>query len=103
MTLRRRLTGALLRRLRVLEAAGAVPADPYAPEYLYLVQQSKRLSLARTLGHFRWKNLPLWPVLVAAVLVKWADLALANALIRSLINEYDLLQRVASSGERDGR
>lgn len=101
MTLRRRLMGVLLRRLRVLKVAGTVPADPCAPEYLYLVQQSKRLSLVRTMHNFRLGNVLLWPVLVIAVLAKWVDLAISNTLIRALINEYDLLQRAASSAERD--
>ena len=87
-------TRAVLRPLRVLRAAGTVPADTHSPEYLYLVQQSKRVALVRTLNCFRRNNVHVWPLLLASTFVKWLDLVLANSLIRSLINEYDLLHRV---------
>lgn len=103
MSGRSRLLVAMVRRLRVLRAAGEVPGDPYAPEYLYLIQQSKRLSLVCTLDRFRLANLLIWPWLIIVVLIKWADLALSNTLIRALINEHDLLQRAASSIDQDRR
>jgi hypothetical protein len=84
----------MLRPLRVLRVASAVPSDPLSPEYLYLVQQSKRVSLVRTLDLFRANNLLSWPVLFVVVLIKWIDLGLSNCLIRSLINEHDLLRRI---------
>jgi hypothetical protein len=88
------LKRSLLRRLRVLRVTTAVPSDPLSPEYLYLVQQSKRVSLVQTLNAFRADNLLSWPFLSGVVLIKWLDLGLSNSLIRSLINEHDLLQRL---------
>jgi hypothetical protein len=94
MKLRHVLSRAVLRPLRTLPAA-QIPFDPHSPEYLYVAQQAKRLSLVRTLDSFRLGNLPLWPVLSVIALAKWTDLTISNALVRSLINEYDLLQRIA--------
>jgi hypothetical protein len=91
----------MLRPLRVLDAAGPVPLDTLSPEYLYLVQQSKRLSLVRTLNRFGPRNILEWPLVLAVALVKLADLILSNALIRSLINEHDLLKRVDASIEKE--
>ena len=88
------LTRAILRPLRVLRAAGTVPNNTHSPEYLYLVQQSKRISLVRTLNCFGADNVRAWPLLLASAFVKWLDLILSNSLIRSLINEYDLLHRI---------
>jgi hypothetical protein len=94
-------TRALLLPLRVLRAEGKIPFDPHSPEYLYMVQQSKRASLVRTLDRFGSKNVLLWPGLFLVILVKWVDLVLSNALVGSLINEYDLLQRIArQNGEK---
>jgi hypothetical protein len=88
------LTRNILRPLRVLRVTATVPPDPLSPEYLYLVQQSKRVSLVRTLDSFRANNLLSWPILLVVVLIKWLDLGLSNCLIRSLINEHDLLHRI---------
>jgi hypothetical protein len=97
------LTRAVLRPLRVLEAAGPVPRDTFSPEYLYLAQQSKRLALVRALGGFRLRNVLLWPVVAVAVLFRWVDLVLSNALIRSLINEHDLLNRMDPANSENDR
>ena len=88
------LNRAMLRPLRVLRASGPVPGDAFSPEYLYLVQQSKRLSLVRTLNEFEFRNILIWPVLLVIVAIKWVDLAISNTLVRSLINEHDLLKRI---------
>lgn len=93
-SLQRLLARMVLHPLRLLPAPGEVPRDAFTPEYLYLVQQGKRLSLVRTLHNFRLRTLPLWPLLLLIAVVKLTDLVLANALIRSLINEHDLRQRL---------
>lgn len=77
-----------------------MPPDPLSPEYLYLVQQSKRIALVQTLDSFRSDNFGSWPRLLASALLKWVDLGLSNSLIRSLINEYDLLNRIDSRPEK---
>jgi hypothetical protein len=46
MKLRHLLSRAVLRPLRTLPAA-RIPFDPHSPEYLYVAQQAKRLSLVR--------------------------------------------------------
>ena len=98
MKLRHMFSRAVLRPLRMLPA-DRIPFDPHSPEYLYVAQQAKRVSLVRTLDSFRLGNLPLWPVLSVIVLAKWADLSISNALVRALINEYDLLQRISRRPE----
>src|SRR5262245_27921877 len=81
-----------LLHFRIHRLAEPVNANPQSPEYLYLVQQTKRLSLAVSIGRFSRKNFLLWPLLVALVLVKWIDLKIANAVIASFINEMALLK-----------
>src|ERR1700687_180652 len=98
MKLRHLFSRAVLRPLRTLPAA-RIPFDPHSPEYLYVAQQAKRLSLVRTLDGFRLGNLPLWPVLSVIALAKWAELMIPNPLVRSLINEYALLHRIPREPE----
>jgi hypothetical protein len=86
-------TRAVLMPIKVHKLPGAHVADPYSPEYLFLVQQSKRLSLSRSIGHLRPRNLPVFPLLLIIILAKAFDLWLANLLVRSLINERDLQQQ----------
>ena len=81
-----------LLHFRIHRLAEPVNASPQSPEYLYLVQQTKRLSLAASIGRFSRRNFLLWPFLVALVIVKWIDLKIANALIASFINEMALLK-----------
>jgi hypothetical protein len=87
------LTRKMLRPLRVLQISASSPPDPMSPEYLYLVQQTKRLSLVRTLDSFKLDNVKQWPKLFAIAAIKWLDLSISTTLIRSLINEHDLLRR----------
>jgi hypothetical protein len=94
-------TRALLRPIRVLRAVGVVPA-PNSLEYLYLIQQSKRLSLVRTYNSIKSNNLRSWPVLFSILLVKWFDLVLSNTLIKAMINEHELMQKLEAE-KREGR
>ena len=73
--------------------------DPNSADYLYLVQQQKRLSLASSAGRLRLGNILLAPLLVPIVLLKAVDLWIANLTIRAIINEQDLL-RLGSSALR---
>jgi hypothetical protein len=82
-----------LLRLRIHRLPSKHTADPYSPEYLYLVQQSKRLSLSTSIGRLRPKNLFIFPMIVPIILVKAVDLWIANQVIRSLINERDLIEQ----------
>lgn len=97
MKLRHMVTRAVLRPLRVLPATN-IPFDPHSLEYLYLAQQSKRLALVRTLDRFHLRNALLWPVLLLIAAVKWVDLAISNTVVRSLINEQDLIERISGPG-----
>ena len=68
-------TRSWLLRLRIHGVpAGGHRADPNSPDYLYLVQQCKRLSLSVTVGRLRPGNLALFPVLLLIILLKAADL-----------------------------
>lgn len=89
--LRGRLRNAML-RMRLHKLPGGAGLDPGSPQYLYLVQQAKRVSLSETVARLTLKSLPLWPAILAIAAYKWIDLALANTLVRSLINEHDLLR-----------
>jgi hypothetical protein len=92
---------AALLRLRIYRVPAGYAADPYSPEYLYLVQQSKRLSLSNSIAHLRPRNILFVPVLLPIILVKAVDLWIANQLIRSLINERDLILQSLRSDEPD--
>ena len=87
----------LLLRLRVHRLKGPTTANPNSVEYLYLVQQSKRLSLATTVGRFSRWNVLFWPFLLIIVFTKWMDLSLTTTLIKSLINE-SMLERLSYEG-----
>jgi len=86
MTLKARW-GRWLLRLRVLVLDREYAADPYSPEYLYLIQQQKRLSLSRTMGRLRPRNFLAFPVIILIALVKCLDLFVTNQVVQSLINE----------------
>lgn len=81
-----------LLKARIHRLPKEYPLDPQSPEYLYLVQQRKRLSLAASVGRLRPRNALLLPFIGTIVLLKAADLWIANLMIRSLINERDLLR-----------
>jgi hypothetical protein len=93
MTMRARW-GQWLLRLRVLVLDREFAADPYAPEYLYLIQQQKRLSLSVTVGRFRPRNAVLFPVIILIVLIKALDLFVTNQIVQSLLNERQLLDHL---------
>ena len=92
---------AALLRLRLHRVAGKPVGDPYSPEYLYLVQQSKRLSLATSVARLRPRNLLILPLVVPVILIKTVDLWIANQIIRSLINERDLMRQSIGARPRD--
>jgi hypothetical protein len=83
----------VLLKLRVHRLAGEHAADPNSAEYLYLVQQSKRLSLSTSIARLRPRNLLIFPLLLPVIMVKATDLWIANQIIRSLINERDLIEQ----------
>ncbi len=82
-----------LLRLRVHRLASKHAADPYSAEYLYLVQQSKRLSLSTSMAWLRPRNFLILPLVLPVILVKAIDLWIANQVIRSLINDRDLIRQ----------
>lgn len=89
-----------LLRLRILGVPGGCTLDPHSLEYLYLIQQRKRLSLSASVGRLRPANLLLLPAILVVVLVKTIDLWTTNQVVRSIINEYDLQQRLDSAKDR---
>jgi len=90
----------LLLRLHTSPVPVDTTLDRSSPDYLLLVQQCKRVSMSRELARLTLKNLPLWPWIVAVLVVRWVDLALTNTLIRSLINERDLLRQSENQDTR---
>ena len=93
MTMRARW-GRWLLMLRVIVLDREYAADPYSPEYLYLIQQQKRLGLSRTVGRLRPRNLPAFPLIILIVLIKAMDLFVTNQIVKSLINERLLTSHV---------
>lgn len=94
--MRRRITAitrSCLLRARIHRVPEGHALDPHTADYLYLVQQRKRLSLAASVGRLRPRNILLLPLIGAVVLLKALDLWIANQIIRSLLNEQDLLLR----------
>lgn len=89
----------ILLRARIHSVPEGNATDPYSLEYLYLIQQRKRLSLAATIGRLRPRNILAFPIIGLIVVLKIADIWIANQVIRSLINEYDLLKRIDSHRE----
>src|SRR5690242_5484463 len=89
----------ILLRLRVHLVDGPAAANPNSIEYLYLVQQSKRISLSATVGRFSRRNVLFWPFLLALTCIKWLDLSLTTSLIKSFINEL-ALERLSSERPR---
>jgi hypothetical protein len=94
MTFRARW-GRWLLRLRVLTLDREYSADPYSPDYLYLIQQQKRLSLSTTVGRLRPRNIPFFPVILLIILIKSLDLFVTNQIVQSLINERLLTDYVS--------
>jgi hypothetical protein len=84
-----------LLRLRVLVLDREHAHDPFSPEYLYLLQQEKRLRLSRTLGRLRPRNLLLFPAILAIAWVRCIDLRVTNLIVQAMINERILLRHVA--------
>jgi hypothetical protein len=86
--------------MRVLRLGTEHAADPFAPEYLYLVLQQKRLSLSATVGRLRPRNILLFPFILPIILVRLLDLSISNQIVQSLISERFLMEQVGR--ERPG-
>lgn len=87
------LTRAVLLRAKIHHVPDGYAIDPQTADYLYLVLQQKRLSLAASVGRFRPHTLPLWPAIAAIVLLKLVDLWIANQIVRAILTEQELLER----------
>ena len=87
--------------MRILRAVGIVP-DAHSLEYLYLVQQSKRLALIQSLNEFSSQRMRDWPCIVFMAVLRFIDLARSNVLIRSMVNEHDLLQKIQATKQGEG-
>jgi hypothetical protein len=65
-----------------------------------LVQQNKRISLSASVARLRPRNVLFLPLIIPIIAVKAVDLWIANQIIRSLINERDLMQQSLRSERR---
>ena len=90
-----------LLRLRIYPLGHDYNLDPYSPEYLYLAQQRKRLSLSASVSRLRPRYLLISPVILVIIAVKLVDLWIANQIIRSLINERDLMRQILGQEKPD--
>ncbi|MBN9508495.1 MAG: hypothetical protein J0I21_05160 [Alphaproteobacteria bacterium] len=84
-----------LLRLRVLVLDHEHAHDPFSPEYLYLLQQRKRLDLSKTLGRLRPGNILIFPAILLIAWVRCIDLRVTNVIVQSMINERILLRHIA--------
>jgi hypothetical protein len=92
----------ILLGLRIMDAtAGQVTGDPLSADYLYGLQQEKRLDLARKLAALRVTRLRRWPSLWFSILLRYGVLLLTNAYVRSHINEMTLLRLATRSCRPD--
>jgi hypothetical protein len=89
-----------LLRLRIYPLDHDYNLDPYSPEYLYLAQQRKRLSLSASVSRLRPRYLLISPFILVIIAVKLVDLWIANQIIRSLINEHDLMREILRQEKR---
>lgn len=88
--MKRRLSRDALIHWRVHRIATRAQLDANSLDYLYLVQQAKRLALGEAIGRFSGSLFLLWPWRAPQVLIRWIDLALTNSMVTSMLNEKRL-------------
>lgn len=86
-----RWTRKQLLRSRIHHMPDSLILDPNSIDYLYLVQQHRRLKLTRKIARLRPKNIVLLPVILVDILISSMCLWITNQLVGAMINEYQLL------------
>lgn len=87
--LRLRLQRAVILRSRILPVTGETPsADSFSLDYLFCVQQERRLRLSRALARLMHGTLRMYPVYLVQISVAITALVVTNVVVGSLINEH---------------
>jgi len=86
----------ILRTLRQLfRPAADVPTDSYSAQYLFRLQEAKRLALAEAIGEIRLTPSRRLPKLIVIAVVRYVSLLLTNAFVRAAVNEILLKKAIA--------
>lgn len=96
-----RWTRKQLLRSRIHHVPDGLVLDPSSIDYLYLVQQHRRLKLTRKIARLRPKNILLLPVIAVDILASSIGLWITNQIVGAMINEYELLDLGNRQGNRD--
>jgi len=97
-----RWTRKQLLRSRIHHVPDTPALDPNSIDYLYLVQQHRRLKLARKIARLRPRNIVLLPLILIDILLSSVCLWITNQLVGSMINEHRLINLGNQSGNADG-
>jgi hypothetical protein len=73
-----------------------------SPEYYYLVQQQTRIEFTRKLLHRPLVEYIVFPIFLSKVLFWCLRIAIVNALIRSYLNERELLASIDHDAKKNG-
>lgn len=95
-----RLKRSRIHRSRIVAATlRDVPGNSFSLDYLYCLQQEKRLRLSRMLARFMSGRVWMYPWYIVRVVGEAISLQITNALIRSMINEI-LIQKLGARLEQ---
>lgn len=97
-----RWTRKQLLRSRIHHVPDTPALDPNGVDYLYLVQQHRRLKLTRKIARLRPRNIVLLPLILIDILLSSVCLWITNQLVGSMINEHRLMNLGNRSGHADG-
>ena len=98
--LRLRLQRAIVLRSRVMPATEQPPpGDSFSLDYLFCVQQERRLRLSRALARLMRGKLRMYPIYVVEISLAVTALAVTNVIVRSLINEHAIRKIVKYMSE----
>ncbi len=78
----------MLKRTRVLPvSSGEVPGDSFSLDYLYGIQQERRMALSRALASLMTANVLRLPANMFHVLIEYLCLRITNVTVQAMINE----------------
>lgn len=89
--LRRRLQRSAVLRSRIMPATiQSPPGDSFSLDYLFCIQQERRLRLSRALACLMRGRLSMYPVYLIEIVMAAIALVVTNVIVRSLMNERAL-------------
>lgn len=97
-----RWTRKQLLRSRIHHVPDTPALDPNSIDYLYLVQQHRRLKLTRKIARLRPWNIVLLPLILIDILLSSVCLWITNQLVGAMINEHHLMGLGNQGGNADG-